>query len=430
MSLINQMLKDLEKRTHSSMGQEAIIPGIPVTVFSHYRTASKKIGLIVAISLIGLMLALIGQKILFAHHPVSVLTHSTVSASIQPQISTSNTLTTSSIVPPLHLTPAILTAITMQLKEEKTFLRLLLSQNVLYRVSMNQKNQLIITLENARLVASLPPIKTMNSAIQDIQMINHRNGDLQILLSLKAGAELSHLELNETGQFPELQLDLISHASTASQANLIPKNTMVEEQTGSIIKLRTDVSINDKYQEALQLSTQGHSHEAIAILTDILARDPEYAPARESLASLFIAQGSPIKAQQVIKVGLQQRPFYPAYVELKAKMLVNEGKIKQALYLLQLAPPALTTDPMYHAFIAALYQREGQPAFAEKLYEQLLSLQPNNATWWMGLGVALESMGKSTLAIEAYLKASNNDHLSPELKIYAETRVHHLDEMR
>jgi MSHA biogenesis protein MshN len=76
--------------------------------------------------------------------------------------------------------------------------------------------------------------------------------------------------------------------------------------------------------------------------------------------------------------------------------------------------------------MAALYQRQGQPALAEKLYSQLLALQPNNATWWMGLGIALENMGNRTLAMEAYLKAGQSGRLNPELKMYAQTRVHDL----
>jgi MSHA biogenesis protein MshN len=161
-----------------------------------------------------------------------------------------------------------------------------------------------------------------------------------------------------------------------------------------------------------------------------MAKYPEYATARESLATLLISQGNISQAQQVIRVGLQQRPFYPPYIQLKARILVNEGKVKQALNLLQLEPPPLAENPDYHALIAALYQRQGQPNFAEKLYEQLLVIQPHNPTWWTGLGIALESLGKRTLAINAYTKVKESSNLSPELKIYAETRLRNLLEMQ
>jgi MSHA biogenesis protein MshN len=107
---------------------------------------------------------------------------------------------------------------------------------------------------------------------------------------------------------------------------------------------------------------------------------------------------------------------------------VVQGKIRQALNLLQLAPPPLETNPDYHAFVAALYQRQGQPFFAEKLYEQLLVLQPDNAAWWTGLGIALENLGKNTQAVQAYWKARNSEQVNPELRIFVENHIHNLQQ--
>lgn len=229
------------------------------------------------------------------------------------------------------------------------------------------------------------------------------------------------------GKLPELQLDLLSSSiPDSSESNTLANKNFSSLPTDAIVKLRTDISMSDQYQKALQLSSEGHGHDAMKMLTSILSKDPDYAAVRESLASLLITQGNTVQAEQILKIGLKQRPYFPAFVVLKARILVDEGKINQALDLLQLAPPMLTTNPDYHAFIAALYQRQGKPLFAEKLYEQLLAVQPNNAKWWMGLGIALEGMGKPTLALEAYVKAGNSNQLTPELKIYAESRVQNL----
>jgi tetratricopeptide (TPR) repeat protein len=424
MSVINQMLKDLEKRT-PPMSSDIALPNMPLTIFYSNKKLLKKYSMIGALFFLTMLFVMLGHQFIFTHHAASTKNNSHAAVFVQPK-----TQLPQMINPPgntaLHLTPSILTGMTLQLDKETTSLRLLLSQDVLYRVMMNRKGQLVLLLENARLVASIPPINTMNSAVKNLQMINEKNGDLKIILTLKPDAELARLELNQAGKLPELQLDLLSTITSDAETNAKIKNTFVEQQKGSIITLRTDISVSEQYQRALQLSTEGHGNDAIKMLTALLAKNPDYVAARESLAALLIAQGNTAQAQQVIKMGLQQRPFYPAYVQLKARMLVNAGKINQALNLLQLAPPTLKADPDYHAFIAALYQRQGQSLFAEKLYEQLLGLQPDNATWWIGLGIALENMGKQTLAMEAYLKASHNDHLNPELKMYAETRINRL----
>jgi tetratricopeptide (TPR) repeat protein len=426
MSLINQMLKDLEKRARNCISDEAILSGLYSTASIQHKNNIKKYWLIAGLVFIGLIcfFIVIHKKILYSHVQPKIIYRP--NALVQSFVPAARTLH-NTFIPTLHMTPAILTGITLQLQKETTFLRLLMSQNALYRISQNLKKQLIIVIENARLVTSLPPIDTLNSAIKTIQMINRSNGDLEIILLLQSGAELTHLELNETGKLPELQIDLsyneLAHSVTTKHDL---QNEVTEEKIDSIIKLRTDISLADQYQEALHYSTQGRTHEAVILLTKLLVKEPAFSPARESLASLLLAQGNVIKAQQIIAAGLQQRPFYPPYIQLKAKMLVDKGKINQALNLLQIAAPPLKADPGYHGFIAALYQRQGQPVLAEQLYEQLLALQPNNATWWIGLAIALESMDKHTLAIEAYLKAKSSDNLSPELKAYAEVRVRKL----
>ncbi len=427
MSIINQMLKDLEKRAHTPINTDIALPPMPSTVFYSYKkSAKKKYAIMGSVLVLALLFLMLNYKLIVLHRLASMHVNAKSDTLIQPNISMP-TVTNNPMSTPLHLTPSILTAITLQLDKDTTSLRFLLSQDSLYQITTNENNQFIILLENARLVTSIPPIDAMNSAIKEIKIVNQQDGDLKILLTLKEGVELTHLELNDAGKLPELQLDLLStNVPDSPQVNPLSNKNFSSLPTDAIIKLRTDISVSDQYQKALQLATEGKAHDAIKMLTSILSQDPDYAAVRESLASLLITQGNTVQAEQILKTGLKQRPYFPPFVVLKARMLVDEGEINQALTLLQLAPPMLTTNPDYHAFIAALYQRQGKSQFAEKLYEQLLAVQPNNAKWWMGLGIALESMGKSTLAMEAYVKAGNSDQLTPELKIYAESRVQNL----
>lgn len=424
MSIINQMLNDLEKRTHTSANSNLAVPVMLMTRIRSDQKSLKKI--YGAIGIIILFACIIGYTMIHTNQVTN--TNTVVTRFFQPIIPPINTAENYPAITPLHVTPTIMTAITLQLDKEVTSLRLLLSQDALYQVMTNDKNQLIIVLENSRLVTSIPPINTMNSAVNDIQMINQRNGNLKIILTLKPNSELSHLDLNTSSKLPELQVDFVTTNSDSAQVPIADKIDVITQKNnvGSIIKLRTDISLSDQYQQALRLSSEGHHEEAIQLLTFILIKNPDYSLARESLASLLIAQGRTNQAEKIISVGLQQRPFYPAYIKLKARILVNSGKINQALAQLQLAPPAITSDPEYYAYIAALYQRQNRYELSERLYEQLLALQPNNATWWMGEGIALENVGKPSLAMNAYIRAARSEGLNPELRIYAESRVRHL----
>jgi cytochrome c-type biogenesis protein CcmH/NrfG len=50
-------------------------------------------------------------------------------------------------------------------------------------------------------------------------------------------------------------------------------------------------------------------------------------------------------------------------------------------------------------------------------------VQPTNAKWWVGLGVALDGAGQSAESLEAFAKADNIGGLNPELKAYIQSRL-------
>ncbi len=76
--------------------------------------------------------------------------------------------------------------------------------------------------------------------------------------------------------------------------------------------------------------------------------------------------------------------------------------------------------------MAALYQRQNQPVIAARLYQQLLASEPHRATWWLGLGIALDSANRHAEAVAAFTRAEGEDSagLSPELKAWIESRLH------
>ena len=425
MSLINQMLKDLAQRAKPVSSPDVFISGLVATTYSDAKKNKFYYSLIIS----SLFLSLLFIFAIVKFYLLPRL-HQSPIASIQIHpIAKPKPMLTETSIPVVHARPAGLTGITLQAEKETTSLRLFLSQNTLYRITGNGKNQVMLVLENTRLIANLPQIDTTNSAFKILRMTNQADGSLKIIFILNAGAELTRLEMTEADQHPELKIDfsynnvvdpVLHNISLGDQGDVVE-----EHQMQSIKKLSYDTSMDTDYKHAMNFSDQGQNKEAITQLTNLLVKYPAFIPARKSLATLLLKQNNISKAQQVIEVGLQQQPLYLPYIQLKAQILVNKGNIKQALTLLQTTAPPLEENPEYHAFMAALYQRQNQPMLAEKLYERLLNLQPNNSMWWMGLGIARESLNQNSAALEAYQKA-NTDNLSTELKVYVENRIHTL----
>jgi MSHA biogenesis protein MshN len=243
--------------------------------------------------------------------------------------------------------------------------------------------------------------------------VNDANGDLKVILSLNPGVELARLAMNKNEKFPELQMDLIYKNA--------PLPNIAEPQAEPEKKLVIDLANNDLYQQAAALVKEGRKLEAIRSLRQVLTVSPNFTSARELLGMLLIEQAKWKEARDVIEQGLQQKPSYLPYVQMKAHVLVSEGKVAEALNLLRSFTPALTVYPDYYAFIAALYQRLGQFAFSEKMYEELVKVEPNNGLYWAGLGISLNKLGQHAEAIDAFAKAEQLGNLNPELKHYVES---------
>jgi MSHA biogenesis protein MshN len=144
------------------------------------------------------------------------------------------------------------------------------------------------------------------------------------------------------------------------------------------------------------------------------------------VVSLLLKKGELSQVQQILNKGLEEQPNYVPYIKLKAEMMVQQGQISDALKLLLNYPPDIQEDTDYYAFIAALYQQNGQHRMAKEVYEKLLTLKPNNSTWWMGLGISLENMGDRRQAIEAFQMASRDASMNTEIKAYLESRLSEL----
>lgn len=426
MSLINQMLQDLAERSRPPPKAKVILSGLMLP-----RSRLKKSKLfwltLSVVCIISLILFPIAGKYIKKDAPIkNTIKTSTSTPVVVTSLENNNLKVINNSE--LATDPTTLTGITLEAQKEMTNLRLFLNQDALYQIISHEKDNLTLILEHTNIVTSLPQINTVNSAISVMQMKNLENGNLEVILKLESGAELERVNMHKTNKFSEFEIDfsykdsINFHTSEVVEEKMIPKLPT----DFSIKKVNYDTSVDDEYKQAINYASLGQDAEAITLLTEIVEKNPAFMPARKMLASLLVVQGDTDKAQEVILTGLQQKPFYPDLILLKAQILVDQDELKEALALLQLSPPPINENPKYHAFIAALYQRLNEPNLAENLYEKLVKAHPHNSTWWMGLGIARESLNKNKDALIAYKNAMDKENINPELRDHLQTRIHNL----
>jgi Tfp pilus assembly protein PilF len=418
MSLINDMLKDLERRPQAKALESSDILADLKWGVSHELKINKNYYYIIAglviILLIVTSLLFLNSNIHAARTPVHAL---------QKQNSTTAPLPTRNdeALFKTQSQAAVLTGIALQVQQNSTALRFLLNQNTFYRISNDTKrNEFIIIFEKTHLLAALPKMNYVGSGIENIRAYIDEKGNLKLVLQLADDVDIRRLELNEEGKAPELQMDLFFKnnpgVSGATQKNMTIPVT--------IKKPVAENTAEQEFQQATNLYQTGETHNAMQMLASILVSFPQYNQAREKLASLYLETGEITAAKFLVNAGLKRQPDYLPFTELKARILMQSGDMAGAIELLENSAPPLSKNPEYHAFIAALYQRSGKAKLAANLYKQLITLQPSNGKWWLGFGVALDALGNHEQALEAFANADSVGGLNPELKAYISTQLH------
>lgn len=155
-------------------------------------------------------------------------------------------------------------------------------------------------------------------------------------------------------------------------------------------------------------------------LERLVARVPTFLPARQALASELLRSRQTAAAERVLRAGLASTPKVPRLAEMLAHLLVARGDVAGALAVLHEARPEARGDVEYLAFVAALEQRLGHHVNAVASYRAALAILPSRGAWWAGLAISLSAQGLVEEARAAYGRALADRALSANLRRYAE----------
>ncbi len=179
------------------------------------------------------------------------------------------------------------------------------------------------------------------------------------------------------------------------------------------------------FKKVADAVTEGNLSNAQRLLEGLLSRNKDQHKARLLLAKLYIQQQLNGRAESLLATSLIDYPQYAPYAKLYAQILAKEGRDSEAIHAVTTALPTVSTDADYHALLAGLYQRSGDPIAAADSYRDALRLAPEHGEWWMGMAIANEHAGMSGLAKRAYRQALQVPTSTP-VQQYAEKRLQQL----
>jgi len=223
----------------------------------------------------------------------------------------------------------------------------------------------------------------------------------------------------------------VKSAASARTVEVLPENKAQAVPANAQIDKRVQVLTppqlaENEYREAANLLNQGRLAEAQEGFMRALQHNPGYTGARQSLAGLLLEAKKSGEAEQVLQDGLKYNPNQPGLARLLASIMVGRGDIADAIDIMQKSEAGALNNPDYLAFLGGLLQRQSRHREAVDHYQAALRLAPGSGVWLMGLGISLQALNRNIEAQDAFRRARSSSTLSPELQAFVDQRLKQL----
>ena len=177
------------------------------------------------------------------------------------------------------------------------------------------------------------------------------------------------------------------------------------------------------YRRGVEAMHEGRMPAAEQALREALTQFPAHEAARQTLLGILVQQRRNADAEALLLEGQRQNPAQVGFAMALARLQAERGDTSAALESMQRSAAAGRDRPDFLGFQAGLLARAGRHADAVVQYRSALRMAPQNAVWWMGLGISLESDRRPAEAAEAFQRAREAPGLSPELTAYVDQRL-------
>ncbi len=210
-----------------------------------------------------------------------------------------------------------------------------------------------------------------------------------------------------------------THASTKAVVQPV-------EEVMPMKRVSTTQLADAEFRKAAALMQQGRIADALAGYQDALRLDPGHDAARQALVVLLMEQKRAPEAEQILQDRLNSKPDQTGFIMMLARLQVERGAVAEATATLEKGLPHAIAQADYQAFLAALLQRQNRNDEAIAHYQIALQLAPNNGIWQMGYGISLQAKQRNADAKAAYKRALDTQTLTPDLRAFVQQKLKEL----
>ena len=156
---------------------------------------------------------------------------------------------------------------------------------------------------------------------------------------------------------------------------------------------------------AVAAQRSGKAHAAMASYREVLAEQPDYAPAQYMLGLLLRERGQPLEAASAFAAALAAAPTYAEPRAALADLYSARGETRAAVDLCRAGLRLIPDEVALWRALGLARLAHGNLQAARKAFKRALQIDPADATTHYNLGVALQTLGLRASALRAYQRA-------------------------
>lgn len=246
--------------------------------------------------------------------------------------------------------------------------------------------------------------------------------------SVKKGSNVMPERVTEQPEQIIEPTKLIAPEKSTLAAYVTSKPITKSNDTSSGKKIRPDQKSDNLYHQAITNLQQGRVAEAQANLTQALETNQTNQEARLTLAGLLVDNKRNDEAKATLAAGLIISPEQSDFRMALARLQVEAGDHSGALNNLEQGLTYAKGNAAYQSFLATLLQRAERHEEAINHYMTALSLNDTSPISFIGLGISLQAIGKLENAQDAFTRAQTSTKLTPELSLFVEQRLKQINQ--
>ncbi|MCP4986329.1 MAG: tetratricopeptide repeat protein [Colwellia sp.] len=227
-----------------------------------------------------------------------------------------------------------------------------------------------------------------------------------------------------------------SHSETSSLSHSHNKaQTKVRKANKTIVKAKPKanvMSVSRRQLSADELAAQklALAEKAIAakqvtkaekLLEEVVILTPKDSQTRKKLAALWFGRQAYQDASNLLSQGIALNGKDSSLREMKARIHLKQGQLTLALNTLK--PLVKLENVQYQIMLANTAQQANHHESTAQAYRMLIAMQPDMGRWQLGLAVLYDKNSQFDLANEAYKKALTKNDLSVASEQFVQQRI-------